>query len=170
MTVAEGFPKANEAYVANFGDKGALPMPPGRHVAIVTCMDARLDPAAHLGLKEGDAHVIRNAGGVASDALRSIVISQRLLGTREIALFHHTDCGMLTFNTPQLRTIVKDAAPGDSDIAARVDDIHFHEFSNVDEAVKKDVEWLKAHPLVLKDIPITGWVYEVETGKVRQVA
>ncbi|KAA1477006.1 carbonic anhydrase [Dentipellis sp. KUC8613] len=170
MTVAEGFIKANEAYVASFGDKGSLPMPPGKKVAIVTCQDARLDPAAHLGLKEGDAHVIRNAGGVAADALRSLIISQRLLGTREIALFHHTDCGMLIFDTPQLRAIVKDAAPNDDDVAARIDSIHFHEFSNVDEAVKKDVEWLKAHPLILKDIPITGWVYEVETGKVRQVA
>ncbi|THH21005.1 hypothetical protein EW146_g462 [Bondarzewia mesenterica] len=128
-------------------------------------MDARVDPAAHLGIKEGDAHVIRNAGGIAADAIRSIVVSQRLLGTREIALFHHTDCGMLTFKTEQLRDIVKSAAPGDQKVASLVDGLHFHEFDDVKAAVQKDVQLLREHPLILKETKITGWVYEVETGK-----
>ncbi|KAI0321179.1 carbonic anhydrase [Amylostereum chailletii] len=170
MTVAETFAEANKTYVANFGDKGALPLPPGKKLTVVTCMDARIDPAAHLGIKEGDAHVIRNAGGVAAEAVRSIVISQRLLGTREIALFHHTDCGMLTFTTDHLRNAVKADAPGDETVARTVDGIHFHEFGDLEGAVKSDVEFLKNHPLVLKETAITGWIYEVETGKVKQVA
>ncbi|TFY53086.1 hypothetical protein EVG20_g10273 [Dentipellis fragilis] len=169
MAAAAEFIKGNEPYAAQFGDKKSLVISPRKCVAIVTCMDGRLDPAAHLGLKEGDAAVIRNAGGLVSEALRSLIISQRLLGTREVAVFHHTDCGMLHFNTPQLRNIVKDAAPGDADIAARIDAIDFHEFSDVEESIKKDVEWLKEQPLIPEDIAITGWVYEVETGKVRQV-
>src|SRR5215471_10446141 len=107
MTVVHEILKANEASAETF-QKGSLPMPPGRHVAILTCMDARLDPAKFLGLQEGDAHVIRNAGGRASaDALRSLVISQRLLGTREVVVIHHTDCGMLTFSNEQLRDQIR---------------------------------------------------------------
>ncbi|TFY77119.1 hypothetical protein EWM64_g6896 [Hericium alpestre] len=155
MVASAEFPKANETYVARFGDKSSLTLPPIKKLLIVTCMDARIDPAASLGLKEGDAHVVRNAGGIAVDALRSIVVSQRLLGTREIALFHHTDCGMLTFSTPQLREIVKSEAPGDKEVAQAVDQIDFHEFGIVEEAVKKDVEWLKAQPLLLKETIIT---------------
>lgn len=100
------------------------------------------------------------------DALRSIIISQRLLGTREISVFHHTDCGMVTFSTPELRQVVKDAAPGDVAVAESVDQIDFHEFATVEDAVKSDVEWLKNNPLVLKDTVVTGWVYDVYTGKV----
>ncbi|KAI0292332.1 carbonic anhydrase [Multifurca ochricompacta] len=169
MTSTDDFLKANESYAASFGDKGSLAIPPARKLVIITCMDARIDPAAHLGLKEGDAHVIRNAGGVAADAIRSIVISQRLLETHEIAVFHHTGCGMLLFQTQQLRDLVKNAAPDDSEVARHVDAIHFHEFSNLEEAVQRDVLFLKSHPLVLKETTITGWIYEVETGRIRQI-
>ncbi|KAJ6458651.1 carbonic anhydrase [Mycena vitilis] len=164
------FAGQNEKYVASFGDKGNLAMPPAKKLAIVTCMDARLDPAAHLGIKEGDAHIIRNAGGIAKDALRSLIISQRLLGTREIAVFHHTDCGMLTFATEQLRSIVKDSAKGDAAVAARVDAIEFLEFNDVEKSVKEDVTWLKSEPLLLPGTPVTGWIYDVKSGKVTQIA
>jgi len=132
-------------------------------------MDARLNPFAQLGIKEGDAHIIRNAGGVAKDALRSIIISQRLLGTREIAVIHHTSCGMVTFSTPQLRTLVKDSDPQNTALKT-VDQIDFLEFGDLEQSVKEDVKFLKENPLVLPETKITGWVYEVETGKVRQIA
>ncbi len=107
MLVVQEFQKANDAYASSFS-KGNLPMPPGRHVAVLTCMDARLDPARFLGLEEGDAHVIRNAGGRASDdAIRSLAISEQLLGTNEVVVIHHTDCGMLTFSNADLRTKLK---------------------------------------------------------------
>ncbi|KAJ7639271.1 carbonic anhydrase, partial [Roridomyces roridus] len=163
------FVKANEPYATSFGDKASLPMPPGKKLLIITCMDARLDPSAHLGLKEGDAHIIRNAGGMAKDELRSIIISQRLLGTREIAVFHHTDCGMLLFASDDVRNIVKGAAPGDAEVAARVDGIEFLEFKDLEGAVKKDVEWLKSDKLILPETTVTGWIYDVKNGKVVQV-
>ncbi|KAJ6560429.1 carbonic anhydrase [Mycena capillaripes] len=163
------FVKRNEQYVASFGDKGNLAMPPAKKLIIVTCMDARLDPAAHLGIKEGDAHVIRNAGGVARDSLRSLIISQRLLGTREIAVFHHTDCGMLTFASDDVRSIVKDAAKGDTNVAARVDAIDFLEFKNLEESVREDVAWLKSDALILPETTVTGWIYDVKSGKVSQI-
>jgi len=164
------FVSNNQNYVVDFGDKGALALPPKKQLIIVTCMDARINPAAFLGLKEGDAHIIRNAGGSTQEALRSIIISQRLLGTREIAVFRHTGCGMLTFTTPQLRDIIKKAHPGDAVLAAQVDAIDFQEFPHLEERVKVDVEFLQQSPLVLKDTKITGWVYSVETGKITQIA
>ncbi|KAF7352384.1 Carbonic anhydrase [Mycena venus] len=163
------FVKRNEQYVASFGDKGNLAIPPAKKLIIVTCMDARLDPAAHLGIKEGDAHVIRNAGGVAKDELRSLIISQRLLGTREIAVFHHTDCGMLTFVSDDVRSIVKDASKGDANVAAKVDAIDFLEFKNLEESVKEDVAWVKSDPLILPETTVTGWIYDVKSGKVSQI-
>ncbi|CAE6460856.1 putative protein Mb1315 [Mycobacterium bovis AF2122/97] [Rhizoctonia solani] len=163
--VASEFAIANEAYVKNYG--GKLPLPPARHVAILTCMDARIDPIASLGLKEGDSHVIRNAGGRASDAIRSLVISQRLLGTTEVVLFHHTDCGMLTFSEKEIRDKIKETE-GPS-IAPHADQIAFLPFSDVEQSIKEDVEFIRSHPLILKDAKISGWVYEVETGKIRQV-
>ncbi|KAF7302114.1 Carbonic anhydrase [Mycena indigotica] len=164
------FLERNAQYVASFGDKGSLALPPARKLAIVTCMDARLDPEAHLGLKEGDAHIIRNAGGVAKEALRSLILSQRLLGTREIAVFHHTDCGMLTFTAPDVQAIIKDAAPGNAEIAARVEAIDWLDFKDLEKAVKDDVAYLKSEPLILEGTPVTGWVYDVGTGKITQVA
>ncbi|KAF9650707.1 carbonic anhydrase [Thelephora ganbajun] len=165
------FEEGNLSYVASFRDKGELAIPPAKHLAIVTCMDARIDVVAQLGLKEGDAHIIRNAGGSAKDSIRSLVISQRLLGTREIAVFHHTDCGMLTFTTPQLREKLKASAEADDGekIADAVDAIQFLEFSDLDKAVKEEVEYVKVHPLILKETEVTGWVYHVESGKVRRV-
>ncbi|KAI0733612.1 carbonic anhydrase [Fomitopsis betulina] len=163
------FAKANEQYVAEFGGKGSLPILPAKKLTIVTCMDARINVFSELGIKEGDAHIIRNAGGVAKDALRSIIISQRLLGTREIAVIHHTSCGMVTFRTPELQARVKAADPGNAALHA-VDAIDFLEFADLEKSVRDDVSWLKENPLVLPESLITGWVYEVETGKVRQVA
>src|SRR5713226_5942975 len=115
MSVVDEFRKANDAYAATF-QKGHLPMPPARRVAVLTCMDARLDPARFLGLQEGDAHVIRNAGGRASeDAIRSVVISEQLLGTNTLVVIHHTDCGMLTFSNADLRTKLKQELKADAD-------------------------------------------------------
>ncbi|RLV90897.1 Uncharacterized protein JA1_004222 [Spathaspora sp. JA1] len=161
MTVASEFESANKSYVEQF-TKGELPLPPARKVAVVVCMDARIDPAAALGLTEGDAHVIRNAGGRASDALRSVIISQRLLGTREIVVIHHTDCGMLTFSDEGLRTIVE------KETGQNVDHFAFLPFNDLAKSVKDDVEFLKNSPLVL-DVPITGYIYDVKTGKITQV-
>ncbi|KAF8214053.1 carbonic anhydrase [Mycena galopus ATCC 62051] len=163
------FLKDNEQYVASFGDKGSLAMPPARKLIIVTCMDARLDPAAFLGIKEGDAHIIRNAGGVAKEEIRSIIISQRLLGTREIAVFHHTGCGMLSFVSNDVRSIVKGAAEGDANVAARVDAIDFLEFKDLEASVKEDVAWVQNDSLLLPDTVVTGWIYDVKSGKVSQV-
>ncbi|KAG8775167.1 hypothetical protein FRC12_001623 [Ceratobasidium sp. 428] len=164
-TVASEFAVANQSYVKNYG--GKLPIPPSRRVAVVTCMDARIDPIASLGLKEGEAHVIRNAGGRAVEAIRSIVISQRLLGTTEVVIFHHTDCGMLTFSDKDIRDKIK-SSDGPS-AGPYVDQIAFLPFESVEKSVEEDVQFVKSHPLVLKDAKVSGWVHEVETGKIRQV-
>jgi carbonic anhydrase len=154
---------ANDRYARQF-TKGDLPTPPGRHVAILTCMDARLDPAKFLGLQEGDAHVIRNAGGRASDdALRSLVISQRLLGTREVVVIHHTDCGMLSFRNEELRDQVR------RELGADASAIDFLPFSDLEESVRRDVATLRASPLIPKDIAISGFVYDVRTGRLRRI-
>ncbi|KXS22163.1 carbonic anhydrase [Gonapodya prolifera JEL478] len=167
----ESLPEANATYVASFGDKASLPLPPGKKVAIVGCMDARLNTHAATGLHEGDAHHIRNAGGrVSPDAVRSLVISQELLGTREIIIIHHTDCGMLTFNTPQLHQKLKarpSITPGQH---AAVDSFAFLEFSDLEKSVKDDVGFLKEHPLILKETAISGFIYKVETGELVKVA
>lgn len=155
--------ESNRRYAAGF-KKGALPMPPRKHVAILVCMDARIDPAKVLGLEEGDAHVIRNAGGRASDdAIRSLVISQQLLGTREVLVIHHTDCGMLTFSNDQLRSKVK------ADLGADASTVDFLPFSDVDQSVKDDVATLRNCPLLLKDAPISGFIYDVKTGRLLPV-
>ncbi|ODA78237.1 hypothetical protein RJ55_05618 [Drechmeria coniospora] len=161
MSVAKEFEAANESYVASFAN-AHLPLPPSRKVAVVTCMDARLDPAKSLGLTEGDAHVIRNAGGRAVDALRSVIISQQLLGTREIAVIHHTDCGMLTFNDSDLRGKIR------SDLGENADHIAFLPFDDLEASVADDVAVLKNSPLVL-DVPISGYVYDVKTGRINKV-
>ena len=153
---------ANEAYASRF-DKGSLPLPPARRVAIVTCMDARIDPAKALGLAEGDAHVIRNAGGRAHEALRSLVISQRLLGTREVVVIHHTDCGMLTFTDDELREQVR------RELGADASHIAFLPFKDLDQSVREDVAYLRASPLIPGDVPVRGFVYDVRTGAVREV-
>ena len=162
MTITDQFLTNNEAYAASF-DKGGLPMPPGKRVAVLACMDARLDPARALGLEEGDAHVIRNAGGVVSeDAVRSLVISQRLLGTEEIALIHHTDCGMLTFTDAE----VKDAIEAEVGIRPS---FALEAFADVDSDVRQSIARIRANPLIPHTDAVRGFVYEVETGRLREV-
>ncbi|OOQ90166.1 carbonic anhydrase [Penicillium brasilianum] len=161
MSVAAEFEAANAKYASTF-TKGDLALPPQRKVAIVACMDARLDTARALGLEEGDSHVIRNAGGRASDALRSIVISQQLLGTREIVVVHHTDCGMLTFTDEVIRGKIR------SELKQDADHIAFLPFGDLEQSVLDDIRVLKESPLVL-DVPITGYIYEVESGKIVKV-
>jgi carbonic anhydrase len=151
----------NADYVAGF-TKGDLPLPPAKKVAVLACMDARLDPARALGLQKGDAHVIRNAGGVASeDALRSLVISQRLLGTEEIILVHHTDCGMETFSDDE----VKDQILEDTGVRPS---FALEAFPKAEDDVKQTAARIKASPFVPHKT-IRGFVYEVETGRLREV-
>jgi carbonic anhydrase len=163
MTVTDEFLAANQQYAASF-TKGDLPMPPGRKTAVLVCMDARIDPAKALGLQEGDAHVIRNAGGLATeDAIRSLVISYKLLGTREFAVIHHTDCGMLTFTNDQLRSQLKE------DLGADASAIDFRPFSDVDESVRRDLLTIRSSPFIPAEIPVRGFVYDVRTGALREV-
>jgi carbonic anhydrase len=155
--------KANEAFADTF-DRGDLPMPPARGIAVLTCMDARLHPAKFLGLDIGDAHVIRNAGGRASpDALRSLIISQRLLGTGEVAVIHHTDCGMLTFTNEDLRAKLKDETEADAS------NIDFLPFADLEQSVRDDVQAIASSPFVDEDIQIRGFVYDVRTGKLEEI-
>lgn len=168
MSAHQEFVTKNKSYIETF-DQGHLAASPSKAYVVVTCMDARVESASQLGIGLGEAHVIRNAGGSAVDALRSIIISQRLLGTREIAIVRHTNCGMLTFTTDQLRKTVKDADPKNATVAKAVDNIDFLEFSNLEESVKQDVNYLRENPLVLTGTVVTGWVYDVRTGGVSQV-
>lgn len=164
MAEYDAFVVANEKYAEAF-DKGGLPMPPARKVLVLTCMDARLHPEKFLGLEIGDAHVVRNAGGRASDdAIRSIAISERLLGTEEIVVIHHTDCGMLTFSNEDLAAKIK------SDLGVDVSGTDFLPFADVEQSVRDDVAALRASALVPKSIPITGAVYDVHTGKLKTIA
>ncbi|MGH9265067.1 MAG: beta-class carbonic anhydrase [Acidimicrobiales bacterium] len=161
MPVIDELLEANKGFAESF-DKGDLPMPPARKAAIVTCMDARLHPAKFLGLEIGDAHVIRNAGGRASDdAIRSLIISSQLLGTREFAVIHHTDCGMLTFTNDDLRSKLADAGDASG--------IDFLPFSDNEASVREDVETIKSSPFLPKDVTVSGYIYEVETGKLQTV-
>lgn len=163
MSVFGEFIEANERYAREF-DAGDLPIPPSRRVAVVTCMDARLDPQAFLGLGLGEAHVIRNAGGrVSDDALRSLVISQRLLGTEEVLVIHHTGCGMMSFTNADLAEKVRD------DLGIDASDTDFLPFSNLEESVREDVEILRRSELVPDGISVSGAVYEVETGRLLEV-
>ena len=163
MSVSDEFLQHNEGYAANF-DKGGLPMPPARKVAVVACMDARLNPYGALGLQEGDAHVIRNAGGVVTDdEIRSLAISQRLLGTEEIVLIHHTDCGMLTFTDDEFRRQIQDETGIKPEWAPE-------SFSDLEEDVRQSIARIKASPFIPRKDAIRGFVYEVETGKLREVS
>ena len=139
-------------------------MPPGGHVAVLTCMDARLDPARFLGLEVGDAHVIRNAGGRASeDAIRSLAISQQLLGTNEVVVIHHTDCGMLTFSNEDLRKKLK------QELNANAEHIDFLPFKDLEQSVRDDVATIKNSPLLLKNIEVSGFIYDVKSGRLLPV-
>lgn len=151
-----------EAYAAGF-DKNGLPLPPGRRVAILACMDARLNPYGLLGLSEGDAHVIRNAGGVVTDdEIRSLAISQRLLGTEEIMLIHHTDCGMLTFDDDEFRQDIQRETGIKPEWRAET-------FDDLDEDVRQSIARIKASPFIPKTDSVRGFVYDVETGRLREV-
>ena len=162
MSAIDRYLSNNAEHVAGFS-KGGLPMPPAREIAIVACMDARLETGALLGLAEGEAHVIRNAGGVVTDdVIRSLTISQRLLGTREIMLIHHTDCGMLTFQDAD----VKDAIKKDTGIRPP---FAMEAFSDLEDDVRQSVARIKASPFVPHKDAIRGFVYEVETGRLREV-
>jgi carbonic anhydrase len=162
MSVTDEFLEANEAYAARFA-KGDLPLPPARRTAVLACMDARLDPAKVLGLEEGDAHVIRNAGGVATaDAIRSLAISQRLLGTREIVLIHHTDCGMLTFSDDEFRQGIEAETGQRPEWAAEA-------FPDVDQDVRQSIHRIRSSPYIPHTDQVRGFVYHVESGQLREV-
>ena len=162
MNVIDEFLANNKAYAGKF-TKGSLPMPPAKQIAAVVCMDARLETGALLGLVEGDAHVIRNAGGVVTDdVIRSLAISQRLLGTREIMLIHHTDCGMLTFTDADLKQQILDETGVKPPFAMEA-------FADVDADVRQSVARIKASPYLPYKDQVRGFVYEVEVGQLREV-
>jgi carbonic anhydrase len=173
---------ANEAYAVEFGDKSKLSVPPTRQFAILTCMDGRLDPAKFAGLSEGDAHVIRNAGGRASeDAIRSLVISYKLFGTREWFVIHHTDCGMLTFTNDIMRdllsksletAIIEDGKWVDIGTGSGSDAGEYIEWLTIrdlTESIVADVTRIRTHPLVPASIPIYGYIYDVSNGRLVEV-
>jgi carbonic anhydrase len=174
--------QANANYSANFGEKGKLALPPARRFAILTCMDARLDPAKFAGLSEGDAHVIRNAGGRASDdAIRSLVISYKLLGTQEFFVIHHTDCGMEFFSNDVMRDLLsssletaeltpsgfRDVGKGPGSRAGEY--IEWLTIKNQKQSVLDDLARIRNHPLVPKSIPVHGYIYDVRSGKLLEV-
>ena len=162
MSVIDELLAANAEYARTF-DRGHLALPPARKLAIVTCMDARILPSRAFGLAEGDAHVIRNAGGRARDALRSLIISQRLLGTRAVAVVHHTDCGMLTFTNRDLRAKVQE------DLGQDTGEFDFLPFNDLEESVRQDVEFLQATQLLDPETTIRGFVYDVRNGRLTEV-
>ena len=161
MSVIDELLEANKGYAESFHE-GGLPMPPARHVAVVACMDARLHPEKFLGLAVGDAHVIRNAGGRASDdALRSLIISSHLLGTKECAVIHHTDCGMLTFTNEVLRAKLADRGDASG--------IDFLPFADNEAAVRDDVEKIRSSPFIPDGISVSGYIYDVNTGQLATI-
>ena len=163
MSATDELLRNAESYAESF-DKADLPLAPGRKVAVVACMDARLNPYGLLGLEEGDAHVIRNAGGVIpDDEIRSLAISQRLLGTEEIILIHHTDCGMLTFTDDEFRRSVQDETGIKPEWAVEA-------FPDLDEDVRQSMARIRASPFIPRKESVRGFVYEVETGRLREVA
>jgi carbonic anhydrase len=162
MSVTDQYLKNNQAYVAGFS--GPLPLPPASQVAVVACMDARLNVYGILGLKEGEAHVIRNAGGVVTDdEIRSLAISQRLLGTTEIILIHHTDCGMLTFTDDAFKRAIQDETGVKPQWAAEA-------FTDLDEDVRQSIARIKASPFIPHKDAVRGFVFDVATGKLNEVS
>ena len=163
MTVTDDLVGNNEAYAAQF-NQGALPMPPGKRVAVVACMDARLNVYGMLGLQEGDAHVIRNAGGVVTDdVIRSLLISQRLLGTEEILLIHHTDCGMLTFRDDEVKAQVQ------ADVGIRPP-FALEAFGSLEDDVRQSIARIQASPFIPHKDRVRGFVYDVTRGRLREVS
>ena len=182
-TVRDDLLRANAAYADSFGDKAELALPPARHFAILTCMDARLDPARYAGLAEGDAHVIRNAGGRATDdAIRSLVISHKLLGTTEWFVIHHTNCGMELFSDQVIGDLLDDdlgTASFDGTAwsntkheggCAAGHSLKWHTIADQPSSLTQDVRRIHEHPLVPKSIPVHGFVYDVKTGRLNAVA
>jgi carbonic anhydrase len=182
MSVLKEVISANEQYASNFGDKANLALPPARQFAILTCMDARLDPAKYAGLAEGDAHVIRNAGGRASDdAIRSLVISYKLLGTKEWFVIHHTDCGMELFTEEVMAGLLESSletatidASGWRDVGKKPGStegkyMKWLTISNREKSIVEDVQRIRAHPLVPKNIPVYGYLYDVKSGKLIEI-
>lgn len=164
MGVFEENLAANREYAQKF-TLGHLPMPPARKLAIVACMDARLTVEQFLGLKTGDAHIIRNAGGlVTEDALRSLIISSHLLGTRTYYVIQHTDCGMLTFTDEKLRDKLKTETGHDAS------HLYFHTFSDVEKSVKKQIQTIRNNAFLPRDIYVHGFVYDVRTGKLQEIS
>ena len=163
MTVTDTLVENASAYAADF-DKGSLPLPPGKGVAVLACMDARLNPYGLLGLEEGDAHVIRNAGGVVDDdAIRSLAISQNLLGTEEIILIHHTDCGMLAFTDDEFAEKLESETGQRPDWTA-------HAFSDPDADVRAGIETIRSSPFIPHTDRVRGFVYDVHTGALNEVS
>ena len=182
MSVLPEVIAANDSYAKSFGSKGSLALPPARHFAILTCMDARLDPAKYAGLSEGDAHVIRNAGARATDdAIRSLVISYKLLGTREWFVIHHSNCGMEFFTNDVMSGLLASSletaalgADGFTDVGSGPGSpegkyINWHTITDNAQSVTEDVSRIRNHPLVPRNIPIYGYIYEVETGRLVEV-
>jgi carbonic anhydrase len=162
VSATDTYLSRNASYAADFS-KGNLPTPPAKKIAIVACMDARLETGALLGLEEGEAHVIRNAGGVVTDdVIRSLTISQRLLGTREIMLIHHTDCGMLTFTDAELKEAIREETGIRPPFSMEA-------FSDLEEDVRQSAARIKASPFLVHKDAIRGFIYEVETGCLREV-
>jgi carbonic anhydrase len=165
MSVINEVLKANEEYAKNF-KLGNLPMPPARKLAVVACMDARLTVSQLLGLKTGEVHIIRNAGGLITEgALRSLIISHHLLGTQEFMIINHTDCGMLTFTDEELRKQLREKT-GTITVAPYA----FHSFSDLEENVRQQVLKVKSHPWIPNHIPVRGFIYDVKTGKLNEVS
>jgi carbonic anhydrase len=163
MSVTDELLQSNDAYAHSFSS-GGLPLPPARQVAVVTCMDARINPYGMLGLSEGDAHVIRNAGGaVTDDVIRSLLLSQRLLGTREILVIHHTDCGMLTFRDDDVRGAIE------ADTGLRPP-FALEAISDLDQDVRQSIARIKASPFIPHKDSLRGFVYDVTSGKLREVS
>ncbi len=164
MSTTDELIKANEQYARNF-NLGHLPMPPARKLAVLACMDARLTVEQALGLKTGDAHVIRNAGGIVTeDALRSLLISHYLLGTQEFLIINHTDCGMLTFKDEELSARLEKETG-----TAVVAPVHFHAFADLEANVRRQIERLRSHPWIPKQVVVRGFIYDVRTGSLREV-
>ncbi|TMF26351.1 MAG: carbonic anhydrase [Chloroflexi bacterium] len=162
MSVTDELVRNNQTYAGSF-KKGDLPLPPAKHVAVLACMDARLDVHKILGLQEGDAHIIRNAGGAATDdAIRSLAISQRLLGTKEIILIHHTDCGMLTFHDDDLKRKIEEETGIRPAFALEA-------FTNLEDDVKQSIARIKASPFIPNKSSVRGFVYDVRSGKLNEV-
>ncbi|KAK7064587.1 carbonic anhydrase [Favolaschia claudopus] len=165
--MTSSFVQANEKYAANFSKPDGSGF---KNYMIIACCDPRIDPESQLGIKSGEAVIIRNAGGSAIDALRSIIVPQHAIGvTGEIAVFHHTDCGMTKVTTPAMREMLKKANPDRQDVAATVDGMEFYEICDVEQSVRADVDFLAENALILRGTRICGWVYDVETGRIEKI-